>query len=217
MSELINVFFAVCIIYIIVGAFKPSAVPCRGPMKSRQSVLTFYGLSLLALVIVSNTIKENDREINEKISPQSAAKSSGNDNGEKSSYGKVGQEITVGNLTYLVSSVEFSDSIRGPLNIEHADGIFVIIKILIKNNGKSTKTIDGSMFTLADENHNAYEMSNKFLLSEYQERMIFLKQVHPNIVISGIIGFEVPTKGLHYGLALPEKNASGKHVFININ
>jgi hypothetical protein len=112
---------------------------------------------------------------------------------------KVGDQVEVGNFSYVVNNAKFAAAIGDEYSQKKADGVFLIINVTFRNNDKDEHTLDNSLFKLTDEKGTAFESSTEgeTALEMAGKETLFLKQCNPNITKSGLLVFEVPQKGAY--------------------
>lgn len=93
----------------------------------------------------------------------------------------------------------------------------MLINVTIKNVGKETKLLDGSLFKLTDEAETEYQSSNNGTTAAAMSGMktLFLKQCNPNIQTSGVLIFEVPEQKV-YDLHMSGGYWSGKTAIVKL-
>ena len=128
--------------------------------------------------------------------------------------GKIGDTVTVGDFVYRVQEIAFVKSINsGPLK-RTADGIFLAVRMTIKNTGRETRTLDHSMFKLTNSSGVEYEHSatGTWALETLDADLpsLLLKQCQPGIKTKGSLVFEVPTKKDLYHLKVSGGAWSGR-------
>jgi len=131
-----------------------------------------------------------------------ASSSSQNNEGHPASVPaskKVGEQVEVGNFSYVVNNAKFASEIGNEFSRKKADGVFLIINVTFRNNDKDEHTLDNSLFKLTDEKGTAYESSTdgETALEMSGKETLFLKQCNPNITKSGLLVFEVPQTGVY--------------------
>ena len=186
----------------IVGIFSPSTVKC----KSRGQVALLY----LFLFVVFVTISPHpDREIAVSTTsyvetpPQQEQQKTPSEKSEstksETKSGR-GQPLVAGHFIYTVQSFSFKKSVGDTYTGSTADGIYLMVNLTIKNVSDRTRTIDGSSYTVTDQNGNQYEYSTEASTSlELMGRnTFFLRECQPNISTKGVLIFEVPKKDEYY-------------------
>jgi Domain of unknown function (DUF4352) len=163
----------------------------------------------------SSYSSESGRSVYDK--PSAANNETSNSNTQTVEYKKIGDQIEVGNFIYRVDGVKFRKQLGNDFINETADGVFLIVPISLKNISQESRTLDGSMFKLKDEQGAKYESSSRgtSALEMSGQKTLFLKQCQPNITTSGLLVFEVPSKGI-YDLQLSGGFWSGKTAAVKL-
>ena len=104
----------------------------------------------------------------------------------------IGDTVEVGNLSYKVKKAYQTKEIKSIFTPEIAKGTYLIIEVTVKNNDKNSRTIDTSLFKLADSNGRIYDPDTSATI-ELQDFDFFLTTLNPGLEISGFIAFDVPT------------------------
>jgi hypothetical protein len=114
-------------------------------------------------------------------------------------YKKIGDQIDVGNFSYVVNNIRFTKTVGSDYSQKTADGIYLIIDVTFRNNDKEEHTLDNSLFKLTDENGTEFESSSdgETALEMEGKETLFLKECNPNITKSGLLIFEVPDKKVY--------------------
>jgi hypothetical protein len=114
-------------------------------------------------------------------------------------FKKIGDQVEVGNFSYVVNQAEYLSELGGEFDRKKADGVFLLINVTFRNNDKDEHTLDNSLFKLTDDRGTEYESSTdgETALEMAGKETLFLKQCNPNITKSGLLVFEVPQKGTY--------------------
>ena len=75
-----------------------------------------------------------------------ASASSSEEQKEATTY-SIGQEVPVGDVVYLVNSKEVTTNVGGEFG-KTANGVFLVLNVTVKNNGKEAITVTDDFFTL---------------------------------------------------------------------
>ena len=169
--------------------------------------------TLIALAVIGNIGDKNAKS----PSVNSSEKTTKLAEEQKVDYKKIGDGIEVGDFIYRVDGVQFKKSLGNEYVSETADGIFLLVPLSIKNVSKEGHTLDNSMFKLTDEHGTEYESSNRGTTAVEMSggKTLFLKQCQPNIQTSGVLVFEVPSKGV-YDLKLSGGFWSGRTAAVKL-
>ena len=195
--SLLGVLFS--FIAFIVGMINPKLIKS----KSRKTVALVCPLLFLMFVLLvpKDTIKETESPTQttekEKVEPSKEQQEEASSEEINSSIGK---PIQIGYFIYTVQSISFRKTVGNEYVEETADGIYMLINLSIKNISDETRTLDGSLFAVTDQNGTKYEFSTNAstALELSGKKTLFLKECQPNITTKGVLIFEVPEKGEYY-------------------
>lgn len=125
---------------------------------------------------------------------------------------KIGDELSIGNFVYCVESISFKKTIGNEVFNKTADGIYLLIKLTLKNIDKKAHSVDNSIYKLIDTSGTEYESSSdgSTAIELSGGKTLFLKQCQPNIQTQGYLVFEVPSKENIYHLKVSGGFWSGK-------
>jgi hypothetical protein len=114
----------------------------------------------------------------------------------------LGETVSVGSFSYVVSTAEFAQSVGNEYTRKTADGIYLVLRIAIRNDDKKAHTLDNAMFKLVDGQGREFEASTdaSTAMEMSNQGTIFLKQCQPGITTSGYLPFEVPGRAGSYTL-----------------
>lgn len=114
-------------------------------------------------------------------------------------YRKIGDQVDVGNFSYVVNNARFAKSVGNEYIKKTADGIFLIVNVTFRNNDNEEHTLDNSFFKLTDEQGTEFSSSTdgESALEASDQETLFLKQCNPHISKSGLLIFEVPEKKIY--------------------
>ena len=160
--------------------------------------------------------KSNNKQ-QETQEPSQTQKTAVETETETTSYNKIGDQVEIGNFSYVVNTASFSKSVGDEFIKETADGVFLIVNVTFRNNDKEEHTLDNSFFKLTDENGTEFESSTdgETALEMSGKPTLFLKQCNPNITKKGFLIFEVPNKKV-YDLHLSGGFWSGKTAVVKL-
>ncbi len=109
---------------------------------------------------------------------------------------KIKENVPVGGFSYSINSVEAFDSIKWSYTSTKANWIFKLMSISVVNTDKEPKTLDNSMFKVLDWSWNTYSYSSEwdmaYALKNWGKLNFFLKQMQPNLPVSGFLIFDLP-------------------------
>ncbi len=116
----------------------------------------------------------------------------------------INKPLAVGNYLYVIKKIWFRKTVGNSFANQRADGVFMLVKLTIKNITSSPKSISSGYFKIIDNEGNSYEPSAEamMLLTGLGYNTFAFKQLQPNIPSTGIVVFEVPTSRKKYYLQL---------------
>lgn len=78
----------------------------------------------------------------------------------------------------------------------HAQGQFIIVKVVVTNNQKDAVTLDSNSFKIIDDKNREFshsvEADTALAVSNGSRETLFLKKINPGITTTGYIVFDVP-------------------------
>lgn len=168
-----------------------------------KKVLLWGGIVFIILVIVAAVAGGGGKKGSDTRNDQSASSSSSRSMSEKSSKAevkkevKVGEILTVGEVKWTASNPEKTDTIKSDnefIKSAKANGVFVIVPLTAELVGKESGTIDSSQLKIIDSKGRKFEPTdNSDVAVLMSESTIFLKQVNPNVPVSGKAVFDIAT------------------------
>lgn len=113
----------------------------------------------------------------------------------------IGEEVKVGNLSYIVNGVEETNKISNVLGDKTTDGKFVIVELTVKNHDKESRMVDSNMFKIKTTDGTEYSADSTLDMYVNENGIgFFLEDINPNISKTGKIVFELPTEATEYNL-----------------
>lgn len=155
----------------------------------RHPILTGI-LGIILFFVIIGVIGSNS-----KTSGTVSSGSNPTDNTASVKSAKVGDTVNDGDLAFTVQFVDNSQTIGGVYTQKTAQGTYYILTVKIQNNGKDTKTINASDFTVVDSQGRKYDYSNDGQTAMEMSNgntSFFLQQIQPSLSVTGKIVFDVP-------------------------
>lgn len=198
---------------------QPTQKPTKKRTLAEKVIIALVLLAILGKIMGSHSNNGADEQVNsfngtsDNASNQSTAENFTN----IPKYKKIGDQIDIGNFSYVVNSIKFIKTIGGEFTQQTADGVYLVVSVTFRNNDNKEHTLDNSFFKLTDENGAEYESSidGATALEMEGKETLFLKQCNPNITKKGLIIFEVPEKKV-YDLHLSGGFWSGKTAVVKL-
>jgi hypothetical protein len=166
-----------------------------------KKILIGIGILFVIGIIGSQLDKDKNGKPSTSSSSSSSDKKTSADNSSDNApeYKKIGDQIEVGNFSYVVNSAKFAKTIGGEYSQKTADGVFLIVNVTFRNNDNEEHTLDNSFFKLTDEAGTEFSSSSEgeTALEMSGQETLFLKQCNPHIAKSGLLVFEVPDKKVY--------------------
>ncbi|MCL6473337.1 MAG: DUF4352 domain-containing protein [Firmicutes bacterium] len=167
-----------------------------------KKVLLWGGIAVIVLVVIAaiasgggNDKKGSDTNSKQAVSSSSSEKSPTTTDAKKEV--KVGETLTVGEVKWTAGSPERTDTIKSDnefIKSAKANGIFVIVPLTAELVGKESGTIDSSQLNIVDSKGRKFKPTdNSDVLMLMSDSSIFLKQVDPNVPVSGKAVFDIAT------------------------
>lgn len=222
MAGIFGLIFLASLILLIIGLFAPQKSlfwdNSKPRTKKRSSII--YGLCILASFIgigifadspkpksddnKSVTSTENKvsvptvdkEEKNNKANEESVNPNEKPIESEVPTYNKIGDQIEVGNFSYVVNGVKYAKTLGNEFVRQTADGYFLVVDLTFRNNDNEEHTLDNSFFKLTDESGTEFSTSSEgaTALEMSGSETLFLKSCNPQISKRGFVVFEVPEK-----------------------
>lgn len=105
---------------------------------------------------------------------------------------KIGEVVKVGDVEYIVNSKSMSQNVGGEFG-KNANGIYLILNVTVKNNGKKSITVTDDFFKLL-KGDTEYSTDSTAGIYENKEAKFFLSELNPENSITGNVVFDVNTE-----------------------
>ncbi|WP_416730262.1 DUF4352 domain-containing protein [Fictibacillus sp. JL2B1089] len=113
----------------------------------------------------------------------------------------VGQEVKVGNLSYIVKGVTETNKISSVLGDKTTEGKFAIVELTVKNNDKKARMADTTMFKIKTADDTEYDPDVELdMYANEAGETFFLQDINPNLSKTGKVVFELPAEAKEYNL-----------------
>lgn len=217
MGGLFAVIILVSFIAIILGLIKPKLVIYWGDQtkKTRGKVFLYYGISFLLSIIILGFIPSSDN-----TADQEAMADTGSNTAQKhqttkkdttkkaiaktdttqkivkkkstiSKDYKIGDWVKAGKLSFKVNSIKNTNQIGDEFLNVKAKGVFLVINMTVKNNDKTSRTIDSNMFKLTSKG-STFETNSEAEAYSNNDGEFLLDALNPGLAVKGNIVFDVP-------------------------
>ncbi|HFU3814362.1 TPA: DUF4352 domain-containing protein, partial [Streptococcus suis] len=145
------------------------------------SVAVMSIFSLVGCASSSSTSSSQDTSTTTQTTTEASASSS-----EKS------EEVTyrlVGDVLYIVHSKEVTTNVGGEFG-KTANGVFLVLRVTVKNNGKEAITVTDDFFTLL-KGDVEYKSDSTAGIYANQDAKFFLTEVNPENSVTGNVVFDI--------------------------
>lgn len=105
-------------------------------------------------------------------------------------YG-IGQVVTVGDVEYTVNSTSQAATVGNEYLGETAQGVYLLVNVTVKNNGKEALSVSDSFFKLYKDDIE-YESDSAAALYANDDSSFFLEKVNLGNAVTSHVVFDVP-------------------------
>lgn len=175
----------------------------RRPEKRKRS--KYLLLAGLILFVVGLSIPSDDdtaeAELESKPGASEIASSSSvetvevaegaNEEPEEQTVG-IGQEIIVGDIAYMVNSIETSDYVGNEYFGESPQGVFLLINVTVTNNGNEPLDVSNSFFNIVDGEKEFESNSIASIHANEESDSFFANSINPELSLTSDVVFDVP-------------------------
>lgn len=163
----------------------------KNPVYKRPWFVVLMVVLVIAIISsLSGESKSDDKKSND--SQQTASEQKSKDKSkkeEKKSYG-IGQTVPVGDVEYKINSKKTVKRVGSKYFGKDADGVYLILNVSIKNNGKKPLTVSDSFFKLL-KGDTEYGPDSSAGIYANENADFFYKEVNPGNVLTGNVVFDV--------------------------
>ena len=136
----------------------------------------------------SNSSTSSSQDTSTTTQTTTEASASSSEKSEEVTY-SIGQEVPVGDVVYLVNSKEVTTNVGGEFG-KTANGVFLVLNVTVKNNGKEAITVTDDFFTLL-KGDVEYESDSTAGIYANQDAKFFLTEVNPENSVTGNVVFDI--------------------------
>jgi len=163
--------------------------------REMSGCLKWFGILFIVIILIGactavlGSDEESTPKTEEKSSKDSAASSTGK-------TFKVGDTVKVGDMQYKVKSVATAKEVGPTYGKENAKDTYVVIDVVVKNNGNEAVTVDTALFTLL-KGDKKFEADSAASMSANQsedgniDNSFFLESINPDSKLEGKVVFDV--------------------------
>ena len=136
----------------------------------------------------SNSSTSSSQDTSTTTQTTTEASASSSEKSEEVTY-SIGQEVPVGDVVYIVKSKEVNTNVGGEFG-KTANGIFLVLNVTVKNNGKEAITVTDDFFTLL-KGDVEYKSDSTAGIYANQDANFFLTEVNPENSVTGNVVFDI--------------------------
>ena len=136
----------------------------------------------------SNSSTSSSQDTSTTTQTTTEASASSSEKSEEVTY-SIGQEVPVGDVVYIVNSKEVNTNVGGEFG-KTANGIFLVLNVTVKNNGKEAITVTDDFFTLL-KGDVEYKSDSTAGIYANQDAKFFLTEVNPENSVTGNVVFDI--------------------------
>lgn len=151
--------------------------------KMFKGCLTGVGALVLVIIIIVIIVVATGGGGDESSGGESSESSSGSNGGSEEQTYSVGDEVEVGDVTYVINGMETASSAGIEGLEEEASGIYIVLDVEVTNNGNEAITMGSSYIKLLNDD-NTYEADD--FNSE-----LFVEEINPDSTATGDVVFDV--------------------------
>ena len=136
----------------------------------------------------SNSSTSSSQDTSTTTQTTTEASASSSEKSEEVTY-SIGQEVPVGDVVYIVNSKEVNTNVGGEFG-KTANGIFLVLNVTVKNNGKEAITVTDDFFTLL-KGDVEYKSDSTAGIYANQDANFFLTELNPENSVTGNVVFDI--------------------------
>lgn len=104
--------------------------------------------------------------------------------------GKLNEPYKVGDVSFTVTGSSTAKNAGGEYGVD-AQGTYLILDVIVKNEGKEALTVDSSFFTLESEGATYDADGTADIYINESGKSFFLQEINPNLELKGKVVFDV--------------------------
>jgi Domain of unknown function (DUF4352) len=172
---------------------------------------------LIVLGIIVGALSGGDSDTASTDSTETKSEVKDNKKEEKKAHA-IGDEVTVGKLTYTVNGVEETDTLSSVLGDKQSSGKYVVVDLTLKNGDKKSRFVDGEMFRIIGSDGTEFSSDAELDMYVNEDVGFFLEEVNPKMDKTGKVVFELPAEETGYNLQVSSGFgwSGGKYEVINL-
>nr|WP_319218505.1 DUF4352 domain-containing protein [uncultured Trichococcus sp.] len=103
----------------------------------------------------------------------------------------IGEEVTVGDVSYVVNGVSSAETLGGEYLNKTAQGIFLVVNVTVINKGNESLDVSNTFFTLVDGEKQYDSDSAASLYANESGQSFFVNSINPDLSLTSNVAFDV--------------------------
>lgn len=103
----------------------------------------------------------------------------------------IGEEVTVGDVSYIVNSISSAQTLGGEYMNKTAQGMFLVVNVTVTNKGNESLDVSNAFFTLVDGEKQYDSDSVASLYANEDGQSFFVNSINPDLSLSSNVAFDV--------------------------
>lgn len=103
----------------------------------------------------------------------------------------IGEEVTVGDVSYIVNSISSAQTLGGEYMNKTAQGMFLVVNVTVTNKGNESLDVSNSFFTLVDGEKQYDSDGVASLYANEDGQSFFVNSINPDLSLSSNVAFDV--------------------------
>ena len=147
---------------------------------------------LIAGIVVISIASGGGEETTETAStePKTETKQDKPKEEAKATTGKLNEPFKLGEVSFTVTGSTTAKNVGGEFGV-NAQGTYLILDVIVKNESKEALTVDSSFFTLSSEGATYDADTSADIYANEAGKSFFLQEINPNLELKGKIVFDV--------------------------
>lgn len=108
----------------------------------------------------------------------------------KETTGKMNEPLKVGNVSFTVTGTTTAKNVGGEFGVS-AQGTYLILDVIVKNESKEALTVDSSFFAISSEGATYDADVSADIYANEAGKSFFLQEINPNLEAKGKLVFDV--------------------------
>ncbi len=103
----------------------------------------------------------------------------------------IGEEVTVGDVSYIVNSISSAQTLGGEYMNKTAQGVYLVVNVTVTNKGNESLDVSNSFFTLVDGEKQYDSDGVASLYANEDGQSFFVNSINPDLSLSSNVAFDV--------------------------